>query len=68
MLSSIFRSDRWDEQITIILPDFNSKEVLNCLKEFYKNGSNTTNNVAIANVLRLTRPNVNTENKTDLKD
>jgi len=57
MLSSIFRSDTWDEQITIILPDFNSKEVSNCLKEFYKNGSNTTNNVAIANVLRLTRPN-----------
>ena len=39
MLSSIFKHDTWDEPITIILPDFDSRELSSYLKDFCQNGS-----------------------------
>jgi len=39
MLSSIFKHDTWDEPITIILPDFDTRELSSYLKDFCQNGS-----------------------------
>ena len=55
MLSSIFKHDTWDEPITIILPDFKTKEVSSCLKEVCQYGSFAGKLTSIAEVLILKR-------------